>query len=69
MADAFVGIESLLGGLTEAADLPLSERSRTPTLLLTLETGFPLIDAAELDKSAAPGFWSLDLMDERKGYL
>lgn len=33
------GIESLLGGL---AGLSLPERSRTPTLLLTLDAGLPL---------------------------
>lgn len=40
VADALVGIESLLGGL--AADLSFAERSRTPTLLLTPEVGLTL---------------------------
>lgn len=39
VADDLAGIESLLGGL---ADLSLPERSRTPTLLLTLEGGLTL---------------------------
>lgn len=35
----FVGIDILLGGL---AGFSLPERSRTPTLLLTVDAGFPL---------------------------
>lgn len=39
VAADLAGIESLLGGL---AGLSLPERSRTPTLLLTLDAGLPL---------------------------
>lgn len=41
VADALAGMESLLGGLA-LVDLSLPEKSRTPTLLLTLGVLTPL---------------------------
>jgi hypothetical protein len=41
VADAFTGMESLLGGFA-LDDFSLPENSRTPTLLLTLGVFLPL---------------------------
>lgn len=59
------GMESLLGGL---ADFSLAERSRTLTLLLTVDVDLPLLDAEEFEGSTTGGFSSFDLVADRSGY-
>lgn len=46
VGDALAGLENLLGGLA-LPDLSLAEKSRTPTLLLTVEAFPPLKQKCE----------------------